>query len=35
MSIEFLTKVFGLDGQVAAVTGGGGVLCGAMSRALG
>jgi NAD(P)-dependent dehydrogenase (short-subunit alcohol dehydrogenase family) len=30
-----LTELFALEGKVAAVTGGGGVLCGAMSRALG
>ena len=27
-------SLFGLSGQVAVVTGGGGVLCGAISRAL-
>ncbi len=32
---EYLDELFGLEGKVAAVTGGGGVLCGAMSRALG
>jgi NAD(P)-dependent dehydrogenase (short-subunit alcohol dehydrogenase family) len=31
---EYLESLFGLAGKVAAVTGGGGVLCGAMSRAL-
>jgi len=31
----YLNKLFGLEGKVAVVTGGGGVLCGAMSRALG
>jgi NAD(P)-dependent dehydrogenase (short-subunit alcohol dehydrogenase family) len=31
----YLESLFGLSGQVAAVTGGGGVLCGTMSRALG
>ncbi len=35
MSNEYLEKFFDLSGQVAVVTGGGGVLCGAMSRALG
>ncbi len=35
MSNEYLEKLFDLSGQVAVVTGGGGVLCGAMSRALG
>lgn len=34
MDNEYLESLFGLAGQVAAVTGGGGVLCGAMSRAL-
>jgi NAD(P)-dependent dehydrogenase (short-subunit alcohol dehydrogenase family) len=32
---EYLERLFGLSGKVAAVTGGGGVLCGTMSRALG
>jgi NAD(P)-dependent dehydrogenase (short-subunit alcohol dehydrogenase family) len=31
----YLDQLFGLQGQVAVVTGGGGVLCGALSRALG
>jgi NAD(P)-dependent dehydrogenase (short-subunit alcohol dehydrogenase family) len=31
---EYLESLFGLADKVAAVTGGGGVLCGAMSRAL-
>lgn len=31
----YLDKLFGLEGKVAVVTGGGGVLCGAMSLALG
>jgi NAD(P)-dependent dehydrogenase (short-subunit alcohol dehydrogenase family) len=35
MSNEYLEGLFGLKGKVAVVTGGGGVLCGAMSRALG
>lgn len=35
MSTGQLEELFGLEGKVAAVTGGGGVLCGAMSRALG
>jgi NAD(P)-dependent dehydrogenase (short-subunit alcohol dehydrogenase family) len=35
MSSEYLEELFGLKGKVAVVTGGGGVLCGAMSRALG
>jgi len=35
MDEEFLRSLFGLSGKVAAITGGGGVLCGAMSRALG
>ncbi|PKO22507.1 MAG: D-mannonate oxidoreductase [Chloroflexi bacterium HGW-Chloroflexi-1] len=35
MSEEYLKSLFGLSGKVAAVTGGGGVLCGTMSRALG
>jgi NAD(P)-dependent dehydrogenase (short-subunit alcohol dehydrogenase family) len=32
---QYLAELFGLEGKVVAVTGGGGVLCGAMSRALG
>lgn len=32
---EYLASLFRLSGKVAVVTGGGGVLCGAMSRALG
>jgi NAD(P)-dependent dehydrogenase (short-subunit alcohol dehydrogenase family) len=32
---RYLAELFGLEGKVAVVTGGGGVLCGAMSRALG
>ncbi len=32
---QYLASLFGLSGKVAVVTGGGGVLCGAMSRALG
>ncbi len=35
MDTQYLTELFGLEGKVAVVTGGGGVLCGAMSRALG
>jgi NAD(P)-dependent dehydrogenase (short-subunit alcohol dehydrogenase family) len=35
MSKEFINSLFGLEGQVAVLTGGGGVLCGALSRALG
>jgi NAD(P)-dependent dehydrogenase (short-subunit alcohol dehydrogenase family) len=35
MDKEYLKALFGLEGKVAAVTGGGGVLCGAMSKALG
>lgn len=34
MSIEYLRKMFGLDGQVAVVVGGGGVLGGALCRGL-
>jgi NAD(P)-dependent dehydrogenase (short-subunit alcohol dehydrogenase family) len=35
MSDLYLEDLFTLEGKVAAVTGGGGVLCGAISRALG
>ena len=35
MGESYLDGLFGLVGQVAVVTGGGGVLCGAMGRALG
>lgn len=35
MDKTYLNKLFGLEGKVAVVTGGGGVLCGAMSLALG
>jgi NAD(P)-dependent dehydrogenase (short-subunit alcohol dehydrogenase family) len=35
MSTGYLEELFGLAGKVAVVTGGGGVLCGAMSLALG
>jgi NAD(P)-dependent dehydrogenase (short-subunit alcohol dehydrogenase family) len=35
MITGLLEELFGLEGKVAAVTGGGGVLCGTMSRALG
>lgn len=31
---DFITQLFGLEGRVAAVTGGGGYLCGEMSRGL-
>ncbi|HDI00237.1 MAG TPA: SDR family oxidoreductase [Firmicutes bacterium] len=31
----YLEELFGLEGKVAAITGGGGVLCGTMARALG
>jgi NAD(P)-dependent dehydrogenase (short-subunit alcohol dehydrogenase family) len=33
MDAEYLRSLFGLEGQVAVLTGGGGVLCGTMSRA--
>jgi len=35
MDTQYIKELFGLEGKVAVVTGGGGVLCGAMSRALG
>ncbi|MGC9347649.1 MAG: SDR family oxidoreductase [Anaerolineae bacterium] len=35
MDKAYLEELFGLEGKVAVVTGGGGVLCGEMSRALG
>jgi NAD(P)-dependent dehydrogenase (short-subunit alcohol dehydrogenase family) len=35
MSKQVLEELYDLEGKVVAVTGGGGVLCGAMSRALG
>ena len=35
MNNNYLEKLFSMEGKVAVVTGGGGVLCGAMSRALG
>ena len=35
MDNNYLEELFGLQDKVAVVTGGGGVLCGAMSRALG
>lgn len=35
MGNEYLNELFDLQGQAAVVTGGGGVLCGALSRALG
>jgi NAD(P)-dependent dehydrogenase (short-subunit alcohol dehydrogenase family) len=34
MDERFLQAMFGLDGRVAALTGGGGVLCGCMARGL-
>ncbi len=34
MDSKYLGELFGSEGKVAVVTGGGGVLCGAMSRAL-
>ena len=34
MDQDFLQGLFGLQGKVAVVTGGAGVLCAAMSRAL-
>jgi NAD(P)-dependent dehydrogenase (short-subunit alcohol dehydrogenase family) len=35
MDDEYLDSLFALSGKVAVVTGGGGVLCGVMSNALG
>ena len=35
MSKEYINNLFSLEGQVAVLTGGGGVLCGTLSRALG
>ncbi len=35
MNTEYLGKLYSLSGKVAVVTGGGGVLCGAMCRAFG
>ena len=34
MDSQYLTELFGLDGDVAVLTGGGGILCGCMSKAL-
>jgi NAD(P)-dependent dehydrogenase (short-subunit alcohol dehydrogenase family) len=33
--VEYLDELYGIDGRVVVVTGGGGVLCGVLSRALG
>jgi len=35
MDLEYLVELFGIEGKVAAITGGGGVLCGVMARAMG
>ena len=35
MDTGYLNKLYGLEGQVAVVTGGGGILCGTMARAFG
>jgi len=35
MDTGYLNQLFGLEGQVAVLTGGGGILCGAMARAFG
>ncbi|MGC9522358.1 MAG: SDR family oxidoreductase [Anaerolineae bacterium] len=35
MDETYLKQLFGLEGRVAAITGGGGVLCGTMAKALG
>lgn len=35
MDTAYLEALFGLEGKTAVITGGGGVLCGAMARALG
>jgi len=35
MDAAYLNQLFGLEGKTAVITGGGGVLCGAMARALG
>ena len=34
MDSQYLRSLFGLEGQVAVLTGGGGILCGTMSKAL-
>jgi len=34
MDTQYLRDLFGLEGQIAVVTGGGGILCGTMSKAL-
>jgi len=34
MDLEYLVELFGIEGKVAAITGGGGVLCGVMARAM-
>jgi NAD(P)-dependent dehydrogenase (short-subunit alcohol dehydrogenase family) len=35
MAADLAARMFGVEGKVCAITGGGGVLCGAMARALG
>ena len=32
--VDYLTRLFNLDGKTALVTGGGGFLCGEMARSL-